>query len=104
MPPKSGRMPDMTESAAPQPYRSTPIFDEKTLPAALRREHRTKPGVWGVVRVLEGELKLSFIDPPEVLIVSAATPGLLLPDQPHFVEPVGRVRMQVEFYDRLPEL
>ena len=24
------------------PYRSTPVFDETTLPAALRREHRTK--------------------------------------------------------------
>lgn len=34
----------------------TPVFDENTLPAALRREHRTKPGVWGVIRVLDGRL------------------------------------------------
>ena len=95
-------MRDMAQSVAP--YRSTPIFDERTLPAALRREHRTKPGVWGVVRVLEGEVKLSFVDPPEVLIVSPGSPGLLLPDQPHFVEPVGTMRMQVEFYDRPPQL
>ncbi len=94
----------MAKSAAPEPYRSTPIFDETTLPAALRREHRTKPGVWGVVRVLEGEVKLSCVDPPEVLIVSPGSPGLLLPDQPHFVEPVGTMRMQVEFYDRPPQL
>jgi len=97
-------MPDMEKSAVPEPYRSTPVFDETTLPAALRREHRTKPGVWGVVRVLEGELKLSFVDPPEVLVVSPGSPGLLLPDQPHFVEPVGAMRMQVEFYDQPPEL
>ena len=95
-------MRDMAQSVAP--YRSTPIFDEATLPAALRREHRTKPGVWGVVRVLEGELKLSYVDPPEVLIVSPGSPGLLLPDQPHFVEPIGTMRMQVEFYDQPPEL
>jgi tellurite resistance-related uncharacterized protein len=94
----------MAQSAAPEPYRSTPVFDEATLPAALRREHRTKPGVWGVVRVLEGELRLSFVDPPEMLIVSPGSPGLLLPDQPHFVEPIGTMRMQVEFYDRPPEL
>lgn len=94
----------MANSAAPESYRSTPIFDETTLPAALRREHRTKPGVWGVVRVLEGELKLSFVDPPELLIVSPGSPGLLLPDLPHFVEPVGTMRMQVEFYDRPPQL
>ncbi len=97
-------MPDMANSSAPEPYRSTPIFDETTLPAALRREHRTKPGVWGLVRVLNGELKLSFVDPPEVLVVSPGSPGLLLPDQPHFVEPVGTMRMQVEFYDRPPQL
>lgn len=95
-------MRDMAQSVAP--YRSTPIFDERTLPVALRREHRTKPGVWGVVRVLEGEVKLSFIDPPNALIVSPGSPGLLLPDQPHFVEPVGTMRMQVEFYDQPPEL
>jgi tellurite resistance-related uncharacterized protein len=95
---------DAARSAAPDSYRTTPVFDEETLPAALRREHRTKPGVWGVVRVLQGELRLSFVDPPGVHILSPGKAGLLLPDQPHFVEPVGRVRMQVEFYDRLPEL
>jgi hypothetical protein len=35
-----------------EPYRRTPVFDENTLPAGLRRAHRTKPGVWGVIRVL----------------------------------------------------
>ncbi len=94
----------MAKSAVPEPYRSTPIFDEGTLPAALRREHRTKPGVWGVVRVFEGKLKLSYVDPPKVLIVSPDSPGLLLPNQSHFVEPVGTMRMQVEFYDQPPEL
>lgn len=94
----------MTQPSAPAPCRSTPVFDEVTLPAALRREHRTKPGIWGVVRVPEGELRLSFVDPPSALILSPGTLGLLLPDQPHFVEPVGKVRMQVEFYDRPPQL
>jgi tellurite resistance-related uncharacterized protein len=97
-------MGDMDPSLPPSPYRSTPIFDEVTLPAALRREHRTKPGVWGAVRVLEGELRLSFIDPPGTVILSPGKPGLLLPDQPHFVETIGPVRMLVEFYDQLPEI
>src|SRR3546814_2805171 len=46
------------------PYRSTPVFDETSLPAALRGEHRTKAGVWGLIRVLEGKLQLNIIDPP----------------------------------------
>lgn len=94
----------MSANAAPTPYRSTPIFDETTLPAALRREHRTKPGVWGVVRVLDGEVKLSFVDPVEDRIVTRDAPGLLLPDQPHFATPIGPMRMQIDFYDQPPHL
>lgn len=91
-------------ASAPTPYRSTPVFDQDTLPAALQREHRTKPGVWGVVRVLEGSLTLTYVDPPSEEIVSPGKPGLLLPDQPHFVKPVGDMKMQVDFYDEPPGL
>jgi tellurite resistance-related uncharacterized protein len=41
----------------PEPYNSTPVFDEKSLPDALRNEHRTKSGTWGLLRVLEGTVK-----------------------------------------------
>ena len=94
----------MTDAHAPQPYRSTPIFDAQTLPGALRREHRTKLGVWGVVRVLEGSLRLVYVEPPGEVVVEPGRPGLLLPDQPHFVEPIGDMRMQVDFYDQPPAL
>jgi tellurite resistance-related uncharacterized protein len=86
------------------PYRSTPVFDETTLPAALRREHRTKAGVWGVIRVIEGRLKLTLADEDREAILSPDRPGLVLPDQPHHVEPLGPMRMQVDFYDRPPPL
>lgn len=94
----------MTDAHAPQPYRSTPIFDAQTLPGALRRDHRTKLGVWGVVRVLEGRLRLVYVEPPGDVVVEPGRPGLLLPDQPHFVEPIGDMRMQVDFYDQPPAL
>lgn len=94
----------MTDAHAPQPYRSTPIFDAQTLPGALRRDHRTKLGVWGVVRVLEGRLRLVYVEPPGEVVVEPGRPGLLLPDQPHFVEPIGDMRMQVDFYDQPPAL
>lgn len=87
------------------PYKVTPVFDQDTLPAGLRREHRTKPGVWGVIRVLEGQLRYEVIDPrAEVVILEAGIPGLVLPEQPHRVEPLGPLRMQVEFYREAPEL
>lgn len=87
------------------PYKSTPVFDETTLPAALRREHRTKAGVWGVIRVLEGELRLVLADDTHgggATVLTPERPGLVLPQQTHRVEPLGRMRMQVEFYDRAP--
>jgi tellurite resistance-related uncharacterized protein len=85
------------------PYRRTSVFDENTLPAALRREHRTKPGVWGVIRVLEGRLRFRVLDPASEVILEPGHPGLVLPDQPHLVEPLGPMRMQVEFYRQKPD-
>jgi tellurite resistance-related uncharacterized protein len=86
------------------PYRRTTVFDENTLPSALRREHRTRLGVWGVIRVLDGRLRYQVLDPPSEVILEPGHPGLVLPDQPHRVEPLGRVRMRVEFYHQLPNL
>lgn len=86
------------------PYRTTPVFDEYTLPRGLRRSHSTKPGTWGIIRVLEGQLRLAFSSgggTPRLL--TPGSPGLVRPEQLHWVEPVGPMRMQVEFYDAPPE-
>ncbi|RYG33408.1 MAG: DUF1971 domain-containing protein [Burkholderiales bacterium] len=85
------------------PYKCTPVFDENTLPAGLRKEHRTKPGVWGIIRVLEGRLRYHVLAPVSETTLDADRPGFVLPGQPHFVEPLGPVRLQVEFYDHPPE-
>jgi tellurite resistance-related uncharacterized protein len=92
-------------NAPTAPYKVTPVFDQDTLPAGLRREHRTKPGVWGVIRVLEGQLRYQVLDPLcEVVTLEPGLPGLVMPEQPHRVEPLGPLRMQVEFYHQAPEL
>ena len=91
---------------SPTPYGSSPVFDETTLPDALRREHRTKAGAWGVIRVLEGELRLVLDDGPgaggDGTILTPDRPSLIRPQQTHHVEPIGKMRMQVEFYDQPP--
>jgi tellurite resistance-related uncharacterized protein len=97
----------VTSAAAPTsttPYKSTPVFDESTLPAGLRREHRTKAGTWGVIRVLQGRLLYRVLDPSSEVILEPGQPGLIRPKQPHLVEPLGHMRMQVDFYDQPPEL
>jgi tellurite resistance-related uncharacterized protein len=85
-------------------YRSTPIFDEITLPAALRADHRTKAGTWGVINVLSGELRLTFIDPPRSQTLSPGHPGLVHPEQTHFVTPIGAMQMRVDFHDSAPDM
>jgi len=91
-------------AAASTPYKITQVFDEVNLPASLRREHRTKTGTWGVIRVLEGRLRYQLLDPDSEVILDPGRPALIVPEQPHRVEPLDRVRMQVEFYDHLPDL
>jgi tellurite resistance-related uncharacterized protein len=86
------------------PYKCTAIFDENTLPAGLRREHRTKLGVWAIIRVLDGRLRYQVLEPASEVILEPGYPGLVLPDEPHRVEPLGPVQMQVEFYTQLPDL
>lgn len=85
-------------------YRSTPIFDENTLPAALRADHRTKAGTWGVINVLEGQLRLTFVEPAGMQMLSPGRPGLVNPGQTHFVTPVGAMRMRVDFHDSAPDM
>ncbi|AKM09119.1 DUF1971 domain-containing protein [Croceicoccus naphthovorans] len=90
--------------SAPRPYRSTPVFDQDTLPAALRARHDTKAGVWGLIRVIEGELELTYLDPQSKVVLTPGHSGLILPQQPHFVTPRGPMKMQVDFYDQHPAL
>jgi tellurite resistance-related uncharacterized protein len=85
------------------PYKTTAVFTEVTLPAALRREHRTKAGAWGIIRLLEGKLKLSFPDGRTELL-DPELAGLIRPEETHWVEPLGPMRMQVEFYDSEPSI
>ena len=86
------------------PYKKTPIFDEASLPMALRREHRTKAGTWGIIRVLEGRVRYRILDPVSETLLDPEHPGLVYPEQPHLVEPLGAMRMQVEFYTECPDL
>jgi tellurite resistance-related uncharacterized protein len=44
-------------------YRRSPEFDQNTLPAALQRQHSTKPGVWALIHVVEGKLLYRILDP-----------------------------------------
>lgn len=81
-----------------QPYKRTATFDQDTLPAALRRQHSTKAGVYALIHVIEGRLLYRILEPPGETVLVPGTPGLVRPQQPHEVEPLGPMRMYVEFH------
>ncbi|MBI1649573.1 DUF1971 domain-containing protein [Hyphomicrobium sulfonivorans] len=85
-----------------RPYRSTPVFDQTTLPRALRQEHSTRAGVWGVIRIHSGRLQIAYPDDGIEAVLDPQHPGLVKPEQKHFVTPLGAMQMQIDFYDRLP--
>jgi tellurite resistance-related uncharacterized protein len=86
------------------PYKTTPVFDAKSLPVAIRSEHRTTAGTWGLLRVLEGRVTLVFIDPHHEVDVVPGHPAQIPPQATHFVRTDGPMRLQVEFYREPPDI
>lgn len=80
------------------PYKRTEVFDQNTVPIGLRHEHRTKPGVWALIQVLEGRLLYRVPDQQSEQVLVPGLPGLVRPEQFHEIEPIGDVRFFVEFY------
>ena len=87
--------------AGASPYRRTDTFTEETVPAALRRSHSTKDGVWGLIHVLEGRLAYRICDARRLAhesVLAPGAPGVVEPTILHEVEPLGPVRFYVEFH------
>jgi tellurite resistance-related uncharacterized protein len=83
-------------------YQRTPEFTRATVPAGLLRAHDTKPGVWGLIHVLEGRLAYRVTDPrrptSEIVLTPDTGPGVVEPTIVHEVELLGPVRFYVEFH------
>ncbi len=86
--------------AGVRPYRRTPVFTEATIPAGLQADHSTKPGTWALVTVLEGRLRLTFLDTGERHLLDPETSGVVAPERPHRAEPDGPVRFTIDFCAR----
>lgn len=86
-------------TAPPLPYRSTPVFDSETLPAAFRKAHSTKAGVWGRLHVISGSIRYVIEEDDVQRILNAGDFAIIQPQQLHHVEPIGYMQMQVSFYD-----
>ncbi|MAW81462.1 MAG: tellurite resistance protein [Parvularcula sp.] len=80
-------------------YAETPVFSETSVPEKLLGLHDTKPGVWGRIVILEGQLDYIIPGPPEQHYrLSTEQNGIIRPTELHRVVPVGAVRFKVEFF------
>jgi len=78
--------------------RASAVWDERTMPAGLRRAHRVAAGTWGRIVVQAGRLRFVAATTPtlDVELEAGSTQGIP-PEVTHEVEPLGAVRFSVEF-------
>ena len=84
------------------PYRITPEFTDKTIPAPLLRGHSLKRGSFGIIRIKRGEVLYHQRHGGHAVLLDRKRPGYVLPSTSHHLELVGPVALQIEFYDRDP--
>jgi len=82
--------------ATAKEYKRTATFTEETLPAALRADHRTKASTWARIVVEAGALEYHTRN--RVHRLEPGQTGLVEPERPHHVTPLGAVRVHVEFW------
>ena len=79
-------------------YKKTPIFTEDSMPANLKKDHSTKAGVWAKIIVSAGRLRYRVNALETDTELSCDKFGVVVPEVPHSVEPLGGVHFFVEFY------
>ncbi len=78
--------------------RRTPWFDQDSIPQGLLRDHTTRAGVWGRIVVQAGVLRYHVPALGTITDLVPGTPGTVIPELEHRVEPLGPVRFHVRFY------
>ena len=78
--------------------RTTPRFDEASVPAGLLRSHRIAAGVWGVLQVLEGEVTFVLEHAGTRRTLRAGEDQVIQPDTSHHVELGAGAAFEIDFY------
>ncbi len=77
--------------------RTTPQWNEHTMPAGLRRGHRTAADTWGRIVVHDGSLRfVARTEPVLDLVVERGSTQAIPPEVEHQVEPIGHVRFSID--------
>jgi len=81
------------------PYRTIGPFDESSIPKGLFKEHSTKAGVWGLLRVQSGSIAYHITQPGEESshVLTHNSEAVIAPEQVHHLELLGPVTLTVTF-------
>lgn len=80
------------------------LFTANKIPKGLLKEHNTKPGTWGVIRVKQGKLQYTILEPEHHVfeLDPSVPPGIIEPKKLHQVKALtDDLQFAVEFH-RLP--
>lgn len=82
-------------------YRKTAIFMADSVPKGLLKDHSLAPGHWGLLHVLEGQLRYQLKHfKKESTLLSKNEKAVIVPCMLHAVAPLGLVRFYVEFFSK----
>jgi tellurite resistance-related uncharacterized protein len=78
--------------------RSSPTWDEHTIPRAILRAHRIASGTWGRIVVKDGTLRFVAHRAPEIdVVLGPGSIQAIPPDVDHEVQPLGSVHFLIDF-------
>ena len=86
------------------PYKTMPVWNKNTIPAAVTNQHNTQAGTWGKLRVLAGRLKFRELTEDgattaEHILTPESGVWTIYPQQWHRVEMLDDdTQMQLEFH------
>ena len=90
------RMPKLPTDVAV--YKSTAVFDARSVPAGLKRTHALKPDTWGEIVVEQGHVLYVLEDEGDMgVVLRPGVVGVIAPERPHHVELDDEARFFVRF-------
>ena len=91
------RGPPLPESA--RSYRQIGPFEAGTIPAGLLRRHDLKPGVWGTLHILSGNIRFCWDDDAGGSRLLGTDDTMLVPPTiAHHLEIAGPVTLTIDFH------
>ena len=83
-------------------YNKSQSYTDKSTPGMMKKDHRTRAGVWAKIVVMKGSIIYRIEDDPESYTLSPVHPGIIEPAVFHKIDPQAGTKFHLEFFRRPP--